>query len=233
MDVSLLIDNLAAYLGECAFPMATGAAQTLVKCKGQFIQRGVTLSGEMSEASFASVRQYAETTLATLMTESAARKTFATQESALSETILRMRRQDLQPHQRAALEDTIRCLECGAFRSAIVMGWNFVYDLIRYWVFDDRDRLDAFNLAYGPRNNGEQITEYGQLFYVKENSFLQCCRIAQDALTGFTDKTERTLVNLLDERNSYAHSNYRTASAAKAQAYVEKLIDVYSDRPFS
>lgn len=233
MEVYVLIDQLARWLEECAFPATRGAARTLVNCKNQSIQKGVTVSQEMNEASFAPVRQYAEATMATLLTESAARKTLAVQESVVSETIRRMRDRDLQPHQKAALEDTIRCLECGAFRPAIVMGWNFVYDLIRWWVFDDEDRLKDFNDVYRPRNNSTEITDYADLFGVKESLFLQYCRLAQGSLTGFTEKTERTLVNLLDERNSCAHSNYRMASAGKAQAYVEKVIDVYNDPPFA
>ena len=36
---------------------------------------------------------------------------------------------DLSPTQSALRDETIRCLECGAFRSAIVMGWNINYKL--------------------------------------------------------------------------------------------------------
>ena len=233
-----LIDELAQRLDKCAFTAAGGAALTLVSfrdslVRGHLIRLGLTQESEMNESSCAQVRQYAEATTGALLNESVARSTLELQESVVSETILEMRDRDLQAHQRAALEDTIRCLECGAFRPAIVMGWNFVYDLIRWWVFDDEDRLTAFNGEYRQRNNGNEVTEYADLFNLKESSFLQYCRIAQGSLKDFTDKTERTLVSLLDERNSYAHLNYRQASAGKAQAYVEKVIDVYNDPPFT
>lgn len=52
-------------------------------------------------------------------------------------------------------------------------------------------------------------------------------------MRGFDDKIERSLTTLPDERNAYAHSNFRTAAAGKAQAYIEKLIDIYDDKPLT
>jgi hypothetical protein len=51
----------------------------------------------------------------------------------------------LTPPQKQLLNETIICLECGAYRSAIVMGWCFGYDVIRWWIFNDKDRLNQFN----------------------------------------------------------------------------------------
>ncbi len=58
------------------------------------------------------------------------------------------------------------------------------------------------------------------------------CWKAGGGLAGFTEKTHRTLVHLLDERNAYAHANFRSATFAKAIAYCEKVVDVLTEAPF-
>ena len=69
----------------------------------------------------------------------------------------------LTHEQMELMNETIRCIECGAYRAAAVMGWNMVYDYIRRWVFSNK--LSALNAGLGkecPRR--KQIAQYEDFF---------------------------------------------------------------------
>jgi len=51
----------------------------------------------------------------------------------------------LNDTQKHLLDETILCLQAGAYRAVVVMGWNLVYDFIRQRVFDNQ--LLSFNQA--------------------------------------------------------------------------------------
>jgi hypothetical protein len=55
------------------------------------------------------------------------------------------------PEQMIFLDEAITCLRAGAYRAAVVMGWNLAYDHVRRWVF--KNHLPAFNAELTSRRN--------------------------------------------------------------------------------
>ncbi len=134
----------------------------------------------------------------------------------------------LEPHQQALLDDMVTCFKAHLARPAIVMAWALGYDIVRWWVHKDPARLAAFNLQFkqGP------IVNYDDFFRVGERVFLDTCKNAQGALKDFNENTHHSLVHLLNERNNYAHANFHDATIFRASAFVEKLVETITGRPF-
>ena len=133
--------------------------------------------------------------------------------------------------QTAMWHDVLRCLQTRAYRPAITVGWALCYDIIRYWVFRDATRLNDFNSELTNRKK-TNITDYENFFLHGESFVLDLCRLASGSLAGFTEKTQRSLQVLLDERNEFAHANFRLATAPVAQAHIERLIAILCAPPF-
>jgi hypothetical protein len=113
----------------------------------------------------------------------------------------------LNDTQRHLLDETIRCIECEAFRAGSVMGWNLIYDYLRRWVWDDPTRRAAFNASLMAKTNraGDPIYPSGLAAYedfytirpvLGERDVLETMRDA-GLLTGVYDK----LAGYLRDRN--------------------------------
>lgn len=138
--------------------------------------------------------------------------------------------------QQHLLEETIRCIEVEAYRSALVMGWSLAYDYVRQWVFDNK--LADFNTYLGmmyPKKS--LVSAYDDFFAsdrpVSEYEFLDVLRGPQSQPNIVRDKIIDDLVHHLRERNNYAHPQFTAPSANKANAYIEQLLDVICASPFS
>jgi hypothetical protein len=143
----------------------------------------------------------------------------------------------LEPHQEALRTDTEMCLRARLYRPAIVSAWNLCYDLIRWWVYSDEQRLADFNTLLqqrtaNHRRGSRKIDKYDDFFSESEAFVLEVCRDAVGALSRFTDKTHRTLQRLLDDRNAFAHANFDEATETEAKSYVDKTIRVLCNSPF-
>ena len=121
----------------------------------------------------------------------------------------------LTESQKYLLKDTEVCLQTGAYRAAIVSGWNVCYDLIRCWVCADQQRLSDFNAQVQRRTQrsggqGHSVTSYDDFFrhsFTKsESTVLEMLRLATGSLGVFTDQVHGELEGLLDQRNKYAHA---------------------------
>jgi hypothetical protein len=138
----------------------------------------------------------------------------------------------LSPPQAALCQETIRCLECGAFRSGIVMGWNTIYDYIRTWIIADAARLAEFNgrLANLRFNKGTKrgqpkhaaITNYVGIRDLKFSERETLTHLRQ--LTGVNGDSVDHLIHSLNRRNKYAHATDTAITLYLANAYVEDLI---------
>jgi hypothetical protein len=124
-------------------------------------------------------------------------------------------------------DETVRCLETGAYRSAIVMGWNLIYDIFRRWVFDDQKRLADLNAELAKVVNHGQpkykpIADYSDFYEGPgERLVLDSCKKA--GVIG--DRTWESFKVYLRDRNAYAHAEDRQPTQAQANAYIEHLID--------
>ena len=143
----------------------------------------------------------------------------------------------LEPHQEALRADTEMCLRAKLYRPAIVSAWNLCYDLIRWWVHSDAQRLADFNALLHQRTANHRrgsrwVNQYEEFFSESEAFVLEVCRDAAGSLATFTDKTHRTLLRRLDDRNVYAHANFNEATETEAKSYVDRIIRVLSNAPF-
>jgi hypothetical protein len=145
---------------------------------------------------------------------------------------------NLNPAQTSLMAETIRCLECGAYRSAAVMGWNMAFDYIRQWVFDNH--LLSFNGAlttnYVNRRGGnpiyDAIADYADFLKSDapgERIVLDTCNSA-GIVTG---NVYEDLKVHLRQRNVYAHPSGREPTAIQVNAYIEHLIDIILGNPFN
>jgi hypothetical protein len=138
--------------------------------------------------------------------------------------------------QAGLLEETIVNVECGAFRSAIVMSWNLAFDYIRNWMFNNH--LQSFNT---------HLTKS----HVDKNGDPKFALIADEADFERGDAPGEGVVlssmygakiiggaiydhlkQYLRIRNDYAHANTRPLTRDQANAYAENLIGLISQRPF-
>lgn len=142
----------------------------------------------------------------------------------------------LEPNQAAMRLDTVKCLRVHLSRPAIVTMWALGFDIVRWWVFSDAQRLAAFNQQYSKNvrpSEPAQIVKYTDMLHIGEYRFLSICRDAQEpALVCFTDSEFRELQGLLDQRNEFAHANFSNASDNEAAAYVERVVRAVTRRPF-
>ncbi len=139
---------------------------------------------------------------------------------------------DIQKH---LADETIRCLQCGTYRAAVVMGWNLVYDYIRTWIFDNH--LGTFNgvltTNYQKANGDPQFTEI-----VEYDDFLKGQpgeRVVIDVLNIASligGNIADDLRQYLRHRNKYAHATARLPDQDQANAYISHLIDIITEPPF-
>ena len=142
----------------------------------------------------------------------------------------------LNVRQTYLFQETSRCLETGAFRSAIVMGWNLLYDMIRQWVFADKTKLGAFNgeLAKIQDKSGKPkyiaIADYTDFFDKDapgEKVVLDVCKDANLIGGNLYDD----LRGYLRQRNTYAHATDSQPTVNQANAFLDHLVDVIAKLP--
>jgi hypothetical protein len=131
-------------------------------------------------------------------------------------------------------DETVLCIEAGAYRAAAVMGWNLAYDVIRQWVFDSR--LNAFNDALVTHTTKAGVARYAPIgdyddFFKGEPSeatVIETCFMAQI----FKGKIRDNLRQHLRRRNDYAHRSFTQPTAEQANAYLHDLMDIITAPPF-
>ena len=133
------------------------------------------------------------------------------------------------------MNEVIRCIECGAYRAAAVMGWNLAYDYMRTWILDNNKQSDQ-NKGLAKVCPGKSlITEYGDFFPrdAPSERHIIDAMFHKDAGPIIGGKLHDRLLQYLYDRNDYAHATGKAASAAKTNAYVEHLIDIILAVPFA
>lgn len=178
--------------------------------------------------------------IATRLYEEIGERSFVDSDSNITPKILSLGKClqiTLEPHQEALRADTEMCLRARLYRPAIVSAWNLCYDLIRWWIHSDIQRLADFNAilhlrTQNHRKGSRTIVRYDDFFQESEAFVLEICRDATGSLSTFTEKTHRTLQRLLDDRNSFAHANFDEATESEAKSYIDRVIRIIGNSPF-
>jgi hypothetical protein len=172
----------------------------------------------------------------TILQNWSSREVLPIDRSAVSDMLRALEGTLREDHQKVILSDTIRCLECGAYRAAIVMGWNLAYEHLRQWIFKrKRSRLKQFNAVLVTRNRGPNepyppVTVYEDFFEIGERVVIDVAYKAK----LFNKQTHQVLVHALTDRNHFAHPSFRRATAVSAAGYIENLIlSVVTDPHFA
>lgn len=125
--------------------------------------------------------------------------------------------------------EAITCLECGAYVSAYVMTWALVFDVVRGWLFKNKNRLAAFNAELTKNPNQRAVATYDDFYSVKESLVIDKAYAAR----LFTLQKKQILENALTDRNHFAHPSNRKATLPGAIGYMETLyVNIVSDRHF-
>jgi hypothetical protein len=134
------------------------------------------------------------------------------------------------------LNETVNCIECGAYRAGAVMGWNLAYDYIRQWVFGKHlapfnEKLTTHYLRKDSTPVFERITTYDDFFSGKpdERTVIDTCYLA----SLFGEKIRDNLRFYLRRRNDYAHPTFTTPSADQTNGYIRDLLDTITSSPFN
>ena len=226
------VQKLVAQLTTCSFHSTAAAAM-------QF--NGLTIppdpiSGRIGNPAHLQFSMIAETVSKVLYNEASNRQTLALDPNEVTKRL-----RDFPTHlpsgktltvaQTELLNETIRCIECGAYRAAAVMGWNLAYDYMRQWAFDTKlAELNAGFAKVCPKKK-LPIVHYSDFFdkdAPNERNVIDAIA-NQDSGPIINGEVCDHLVQYLRYRNKYAHpTTEKSASAAKTNAYIEHLIDIIS-----
>jgi len=134
----------------------------------------------------------------------------------------------LNTRQKNLFDETVSNLETGAYRSAVVMGWNLAYDIIRQWVFDNATRLVAFNTELAKflihksgKPKFDPVVNYPDFYDIGEKIFLDVCKDANLLSGNLYDE----LRNYLRQRNAYAHASDSHPTVYQANSLIDHLVD--------
>lgn len=239
-DYKKSLSSLEELLGKCEFSESlTSIVADLAKREiPKTPQRLIRVVDTITETAASQLTLSADNISNALVTE-ASRKSVLVSDSQVPDSMTTFETRlgrPLQAHQKAILEDIIKCFTARLARPAIVNCWALGFDVVRTWIHTDDNRLQTFNsqlAAHPPRRGPNQVNGYTDFFRLGESWILQVCRDAQDALSSFTDRTQRDLQNLLDQRNDFAHANYHHATEIEAAAYADRMVRIVTNAPFA
>jgi hypothetical protein len=142
--------------------------------------------------------------------------------SVVSNALRRLLSHARDEHQRTLVDEAIRCLECGAYRSAIVTGWNLALDHFRQWIFSSpKKRLKELNaILTNKRSKPPKVEHYEDFFGLPERNLIEDAYAAK----LFKKNTYNFLIGALGTRNGFAHPSRMVATAASAAGYIDSLI---------
>lgn len=229
------IPVLLQHLTRCDMTHTRIAATPLQEFRYTYDRR----TGRLTQLSQTQLQAYIGAITQALASESNAHPAVVVNTSAVSHKLRDVSKTFAFTESQAALySETIKCLEREAFRAAIVMGWCFAYDVMRWWIFNDKSRLQQFNavLTKGTKRDGtsvyKAIVDYDDFYVGKWLGESQLIDIAESA-SLFDAKLTRNLRHYLDQRNKYAHATPTQPTLHQANAYIDHLVDIISSSPFA
>lgn len=176
--------------------------------------------------------------MASVQNEAKRRSIAVLDTSAVSNKLREIEAKLKEPHQQIIVQDTIKCLESGAYRAAIVMGWNLAFEHLRQWIHADETaggRLDRFNALLTQRNRDktnkyDPIVDYDDFVGIGEALVIEIAHLAK-----LLPKAKWQLLEAgLNRRNHFAHPNFEKATVDSAKGYIDDLIiNVVEDPNFT
>ncbi len=122
------------------------------------------------------------------------------------------------PAVKAYLEEAIGAFEHGHQRAALILTWCVAYGLFRDWLF--RNHLAALNSATSGWKVPFAISKLEDFQELTESTVIDTAR----KCGAISREQNKTLRQLLDQRNSYAHPTSKLITPATVEAYIEIVI---------
>ena len=119
---------------------------------------------------------------------------------------------------RTYLEEAIGCFEQNFLRSAIIMTWCVAYGLFRGWLFPNH--LVTLNASMATWKSPFEVAKLDDFQELTESTVIDAARKA----SILTKEQHKTLKQLLDQRNSFAHPTAKAISPSIAEAYIETVL---------
>lgn len=216
-------DPLRHLLEKCGLPESR---QNLEASVGQQLQFGEDYDADLLEK----VKHRVLVIANQIMAEANKKQMIVLASHNVSKQLLALPKQRvLTDTQNRLLEETVRCLEVHAYRSAIVMGWNLAYDIIRQWIFVTHREDFNKRLATCYPKMSVTINEYEDWFQGAPSEFqvLEVCK--ENIITG---RVNDRLVHYLRERNDCGHANFTDPTMERANAYIQNLLVIVTAKPF-
>ncbi len=230
---AVTVKELARLVTTCQFDAGIAAAQALNRASQSYS------ATDFTHAAIGHLCGSASTCLAAVKAEAEKRQTIALETSEVSQRLrdlplLLPGSNVLTDAQQQLMVEAIRCIECGAYRAAAVMGWNLAYDYMRQWVVDNNKLGDLNNGLTRVAHNRKQIVSYEDFFdkdAPSERNMIDAMA-HQDSGPLIGGELHDHLKQYLRYRNKYAHASEKPASAFKTNSYIEHLIDIITAAPF-
>jgi hypothetical protein len=119
---------------------------------------------------------------------------------------------------RSYLEEAVAAFEHGHMRAALILTWCVAYGILRDWLF--RNHLAALNGVFGRWKKPFYIAKLDDFQELTEAVVVDNARTA-----GIVSKEQhKTLRQLLDQRNSYAHPTTKPITPSIVEAYIDTVI---------
>lgn len=116
------------------------------------------------------------------------------------------------------LDEAIAAFEHDHRRAALILTWCVAYGLVRDWIF--RNHLAALNAATMAWKTPIQVSKLDDFQEITESVVIDTARKA-----GVLSKEQhKTLKQLLDQRNSFAHPTTKPITPAIVEAYIDTVI---------
>jgi hypothetical protein len=164
----------------------------------------------------------------TVMSQAQERRLVLLQSTSVSSKLRKLAEEGtLNERQIYLFEETVVNLETGAYRSAVVMGWNLAYDIVRQWVFEDPARLASFNAELAKitvragRAKFDPVVNYQDFYDIGEKTVLDVCRDASLIAGNLYDDLRQHL----RQRNAYAHASDSHPTVHQANGLIDHLVD--------
>lgn len=117
------------------------------------------------------------------------------------------------------LAEAVGCFEHKFYRAATVLAWATAYDTFRQWIFDNH--LATFNAVSGGWKKPMTIKDVEDFEPLTERVVIDTSKQA-----GIIKKeAHKSLIALLDKRNSVAHPTGKLVTPTSTDAYLEEIID--------
>jgi hypothetical protein len=122
------------------------------------------------------------------------------------------------PAVKSYLEEGVAAFEHGHHRAALILSWCVAYGLVRDWLF--RNHLALLNAEMATWKKPAAISRLEDFQELTEGLVLDTARKRK----ALSKEEHKTLKQLLDTRNSYAHPTTKPISPAIVEAYIDTII---------